>query len=185
MRAAQREEQKMPSGIRDEDIAAFETLCREIEAPLYSYIRKLLPGSPDAEDIAQEALLRLFAAMHNGRLRKSPRAYLFSIAHNLAVDACRARKHQPVPDAPPAVSAAANAHRSLLREQMEHALGELPQDQRSALLLREFGGLSYAEIAETMKVDTGLVKIWLFRARQKLSTLLDHDGQYVGIRNHE
>lgn len=185
-RLAQRGEgPKLPSGVRDEDMTSFESLCLEIETPLYSYIRRLLPNPADAEDLAQEALLRLFAAMHNGRLRKSPRAYLFSIAHNLVVDAYRARRQPPIAAPPAPVSAAEKTQNGLLREQMERALAELPHEQRSALLLREFGGLSYAEIAETMNVETGVVKIWLYRARKKLGMLLDRDGQYIGTRNHE
>lgn len=169
--------------VRMDVIAAFEILCTEIEKPLYSYVRRLMNGSHDAEDVAQEALLRLFRAMQGGMRQRSPRSYAFSIAHNLAVDALR--KNQRVRAPEPAQSHATDSatEQRLLREQIEHALAELPDNHRSALLLRDFGELSYAEIAETLGARAGQVKIWIYRARQRLSTLLDRDGQYIGTEN--
>ena len=72
----------------------------------------------------------------------------------------------------------------MLREEIGRALADLPESHRSALMLREFGDLSYAEIAETLGVTTGVVKTWIYRARRRLADLLDRDGQYVGERNH-
>ena len=76
------------------------------------------------------------------------------------------------------------AERAMLREEIGRALADLPESHRSALMLREFGDLSYAEIAETLGVTTGVVKTWIYRARRRLADLLDRDGQYVGERNH-
>ena len=157
-----------------------ERLCAAIEAPLYSYARRLTGDASEAEDVAQETLLRLFRAMERGRPRQSPRAYAFSIAHNLAMDAHR-RRGPGLPGAPREVPSPEGAvARSILRAEIERALDTLPAPQRSALLLREFGELSYAEVSEALGAEIGQVKTWIFRARRKLSTLLDRDGQYVG-----
>lgn len=162
-----------------------------IEAPLYSYALKLLRNRAEAEDVAQESLLRLFRAMNNGRLKQSPRAYVFSIAHNLAMDAHRAQARLAVLSSPAGASAGQAltpsdaVENSLLREQLDQALAELNTDQRSALLLREFGELSYGEIAETLRVSVGQVKIWIYRGRRRLAELLDRDGQYIGTRRNE
>ena len=169
--------------VRKDSIAAFETLCAEMETPLYSYVRRLMNGSQDAEDIAQEALLRLFRTIQNGLGQRSPRSYAFSIAHNLAVDALRKSRRVSAPEPAPTHATDSVTEQRLLREQIEHALAELPENHRSALLLREFGELSYAEIAETLGVRAGQVKTWIHRARQRLSTLLDRDGQYIGTQN--
>lgn len=169
--------------VRRDAIDAFEALCTELETPLYSYVRRLMNGSPDAEDITQESLLRLFRAMQNGPSQRSPRSYAFSIAHNLAVDALRKEMRINVPEPAPAVSTDSSTERRLLREQIEHALAELPDNHRSALLLREFGELSYSEIAQALGVRESLVKIWIHRARQRLTGLLDRDGQYIGTQN--
>jgi RNA polymerase sigma-70 factor (ECF subfamily) len=166
-------------------LGEFERLCGEIEAPLFSYARRLTGDPCEAEDVAQEALLRLFRAMQGGRPPQSPRAFVFSIAHNLAMDVHRKRQRKPMPEAREAPSPETMVARSLLRAEIERALDALPADQRAALLLREFGELSYAEIAQTMSVEVSMVKTWIFRARRKLSTLLDRDGQYIGENRPE
>jgi RNA polymerase sigma-70 factor, ECF subfamily len=171
------------------DAAAFERLCLTIEAPLFNYLLRMVCDRPEAEDIAQESLLRLFRACRNGQAapdKGSLRALLFSIAHNLAVDWLR-RQGRDLPndsDPPAPAQASAQAERLLLREQIDHALASLPPAHRSALTLRAFGELSYAEIAAILDTKEGAVKTWIYRARQRMAELLDRDGQYVGDQNH-
>jgi RNA polymerase sigma-70 factor (ECF subfamily) len=81
-------------------------------------------------------------------------------------------------------SASAHAEQSMLRAQIQQALAVLPEDHRSALLLREFGGLSYAEVAAALGASHEQVKVWIFRARKKLAEVLDRDGQYVGEKRN-
>ena len=57
---------------------------------------------------------------------------------------------------------------------------EYMRAHRSAIMLREFGELSYGEIAEALATNEGCVKAWIYRARKRLAQLLDRDGQYVG-----
>lgn len=166
--------------VRRGDVDAFEALCAEIEAPLFSYALRCVENRPDAEDVVQETLLRLFRAARLGKLNTAPRAYAFSVAHNLAVDVVRRQRRVVFFESPPAPSAARSAEQSLLRQQIGQALDDLPRHHRSALLLREFGGLSYAEIAQALDVSVGEVKVWIYRARKRLSTLVDRDGQYLG-----
>lgn len=174
-----------------EDMNAFEALCLQIETPLYSYALKLLQDPDDAEDVAQEALMRLFRAMQARQLKQSPRAYAFSIAHNLCMDrhrnrhsaALMAERIVPLHPQPPCTPAE-YAERRLLRGEIDKALQDLPADQRAALLLREFGELSYEEIAATLGASTAQIRVWLFRARKKLAVLLDRDGQYIGKSLH-
>ncbi len=170
-------------GLSGGDLAAFEEFCIQIEGPLYTYVLRQVHNRAEAEDIAQEALLRLFRMARNGRLRPSagtPRALLFSIAHNLAVDYHRKARpgatQVPASCEPPS----RNAERGLLRDQIDRALAELPESHRSAVLLREFGELSYAEIGKTLNATGSQVKTWIYRARKQLAQLLDRDGQYIG-----
>lgn len=169
------------------DVAAFEALCLVLERPLFSYLLRLVGSRAEAEDLAQETLFRLYRTAREGRLRTrtgAPRALAFTIAHNLAVD-YRRRARNVVPltggeRAPSQGNPAWAAEQALLREQIDRALAELPENHRSALMLREFGELTYAEIAGALDVKEGLVKAWIYRARRRLSELLDRDGQYVG-----
>ena len=171
------------------DAAAFERLCMTVEAPLFNYLVRMVRDRPEAEDLAQESVLRLFRACRNGQAapdKGSARSLLFSIAHNLAVDWLR-RQSRGLPNdsAPPApAQASAQAEQFLLREQIDRALASLPPTHRSALTLRAFGELSYAEIAAILDTNEGVVRTWIYRARQRMAELLDRDGQYIGDQNH-
>lgn len=169
------------------DTVAFDVFCRQLERPLYAYALGLVKEHAEAEDIAQEALFRLYRMARSGEIRSrrgSPRALVFAIAHNLAMDVHRRARNVVVlePQVPRATST--HAERALLREQIEHALALLPGSHREALLLREFGELSYAEIARTLDSTIDSVKIWLYRARHRLAELLDQDGQCVREESH-
>ena len=169
------------------DVNAFELLCTRLEGPLYGYAYGMVRNSHEAEDIVQEVLLRLYRAMRARKLRPggSMRSYAFAIAHNLAVDS-RRRTRPIVPlDASFPVPDSDSAELSVLREQLNRALADLPANHRSALMLREFGDLSYAEVAETLGASLAEVKVWIHRGRKRLARLLDRDGQYVGKNAHE
>ncbi len=168
---------------REGERLAFEALCARIEGPLFGYALGMIHDRHEAEDIAQESLLRLYRIASTGQLRDgggSARALAFTIAHNLAVDRLRRERHtQPLDENTPAPENRP-AEQVLLREQLDKALAELPESHRSALMLREFGGLAYAEIASALDANLGEVKVWIYRARKRLAMLLDRDGQYVG-----
>lgn len=171
--------------LRCGDVAAFEALCADLEGPLFNYALKQVRDWNDAEDIAQESLLRLLTAARQGKLKTSPRGYAFSIAHNLAVDLNRRRDRVLVLNPPGSISAARAAEQALLRDQVQRALAELPENHRSALLLREYGELSYAEIAAALGASLDQVKVWIYRARRLLAQLLDKDGQYAGRQQQD
>ena len=179
-------EQELLDRLRKGDAAAFDRLCLQLETPLFSYVRNMVKDRCEAEDIAQEAMLRLYIAAREGKVRSAPRAYAFSTAHNLAVDAQRRSRRNGSPEAPapePAGqhnAASASVERRMLREEIDKALAMLPEGQRSSVMLREFGGLNYAEIAQTLGVSTDQVKVWIYRARKHLAQMLDRCGQFVG-----
>lgn len=163
---------------------AFETLCARMEGPLFGYALGMIHNRHEAEDIAQESLLRLYRLSSTGQLRdggSSARALVFTIAHNLAVDRLRRERHTvPLDETEPAPQQGQPGEQALLREQLDRALADLPESHRSALMLREFGGLAYTEIASAMGANLGEVKVWIYRARKRLAGLLDRDGQYIG-----
>lgn len=171
------------------DRQAFESFCADVDARLYGYALRMLNGdASEAEDVAQEALFRLYEALEAGRVKRAPKSYVFSIVHNLAQDAVRrkARSEAVRRDStiPSPGSAACSIERSMLREEIDKALASLPETQRSALMLREFGELRYEEIARILGTSIGQVKVNIFRARKRLAVLLDRDGQYVGKEHH-
>jgi RNA polymerase sigma-70 factor, ECF subfamily len=157
----------------------FTAVCHEIEAPLGGYIRKVLPRQPDTDDIVQETLFRLWIALNTKRLKSNPRAYAFSIAYNLAMDAHRKQKRGKSAPSPGAEQAPMEQNDCLLREQIELALSHLPHHYQHALWMREFEGLRYADIAIKMNANEGMVKSWIHRAKQKMRGLLNEDGEYI------
>ncbi|MCL4219341.1 MAG: RNA polymerase sigma factor [Candidatus Hydrogenedentes bacterium] len=165
------------------DIAAFEQFCLPVERPLLAYAARIVPPV-EAEDLAQEALCRLFRLVRKGSLdpgKTSPRSLLFTIAHNLAMDFHRkSRREMDTSAENSAPAASSDVERQFLRHEIDKAVAQLPETQRQALLLREYGGMTYDEIAQTMGVDLNNIRIWIYRARKRLATLLDRDGQFVG-----
>jgi len=165
------------------DLGAFESFCTRLEGPVYSYVLRLVRDPTEAEDISQEALLRLYRLCRDRRIRVtdgSPRALVFRIAHNLAMDYFRKTRRTPEMNLATPAAASRSTERTLLREQIDRALAEIPESHRNAIMLREFGDLSYGEIAELLDASLDQVKVWIYRARKRLAKLLDRDGQYVG-----
>ncbi len=163
---------------------AVEALCLHFEKPLFGYLYGMLRNAHSAQDAVQETLLRLFRMTREGKLNGQPalvRSLVFSIAHNLAVDELRRGSAKPAPERE-AEFPTNPVERAFAREQIDHALAHLPESHRNALMLRVWGELSYAEIADTLGATPAEVKIWLYRARKRLAELLDRDGQYIEQR---
>jgi RNA polymerase sigma-70 factor (ECF subfamily) len=157
------------------DPQAMVTLFRRYRKPIYRYLLRRT-GSPDrAEDLAQE----VFAALMNGAGRYQPtgsfKAYLYRIAANLSAKEWRKHKRRvqlaaepadPGPDADQALSSRRSA------EAVRAALLDLQADQREPILLREYEGLSYAEIAQVLEVPTGTIKSRIARGKLQLRRAL-------------
>lgn len=179
-------EQGLLKRLRKGDLSAFDTFCLSIETQLFSYVRHMLKNRCEAEDVTQEALLRLYVAAREGKVRSGPRAYAFSTAHNLVVDFQRRSRRNSDPGGQvqsasgPRNEASQSTEQGMLREEIEKALATLPETQRSAVMLREFGQLNYGEIAQALGASLDQVKVWIYRARKHLAQVLDQDGQFIG-----
>lgn len=149
--------------------AAFEDIVRLWSDRLLRYLERIA-GRDVAEDLAQEVWVRALRSIIRLRDGTKLRAWLFGIAHNVAMDRFRARYAEEamraaVQDAPePEPVTDAEARSLLLNEE----LGRLPLIEREALTLFHLEGLSLAELADVQAVPIGTVKSRLFRARQML-----------------
>jgi len=185
------EERELVTRSQKGDAAAFEAIVLAHEAMVYRLALQKLGNREDAEDAAQEVFLKAFTAIGSFRCDSKLSVWLYRITGNVCVDALRRRKdavslsdaegdgaegESEIPDE--RFDPAALAERRDLREQVGAALRKLPEDAREILLLRELGGQSYDEIAETLSLDPGTVKSRLFRARKKLCVLLS--GNFSG-----
>jgi RNA polymerase sigma factor (sigma-70 family) len=135
--------------------------------------RGLLRNADEAEDAAQQAFLSAHGALLRGAVPRDPAAWLTTIARHECLARIRERMRRPLPvaDADTAVSSRDPVVEATRRADMAalwRAVGALAPQQRDAMLLREFGGLSYAELAVALGVSIPAVESLLFRARTKL-----------------
>lgn len=151
-----------------------EELYAQFGRTVSGLCRALLRDAAEAEDAAQQTFLSAHRALVNGSRPREPAAWLAAIARNECWARIRTRMREPLPsDAlETRVSGAGDPVAEALRRAdlaaLWAAIGALPPVQRDALLLREFGGLSYGELAAALAVSEPAVESLLFRARRRL-----------------
>jgi RNA polymerase sigma-70 factor (ECF subfamily) len=140
---------------------------------LYRYLVSSGVESAEAQDVAQEAFLRLYVALRNGTDIHTPKGWIYRVAHNLAVDRrLRERRYTAMSD--PVASTLAtleNNERDLIEREwlanVRQAFGQLSRQQRSCLELRA-RGLQYSEIAAVLKIRTSTVGEFIRRGIRHL-----------------
>jgi RNA polymerase sigma factor (sigma-70 family) len=139
---------------------------------VYGLCRILLQDAVEAEDAAQQVFLSAHQSILGGTEPREPAAWLGKITRNECRARIRARMATPLAlvDERPAVGADVEqaASRRAEIEALCAALAELPDQQRQAVLLREFYGLSYEEMSAALGLTEGAVESLLFRARRRL-----------------
>lgn len=159
---------------------ALAALYRECYGELVAYLERLAGERASAEDIAQEAGIRLVEAGERETL-SNPRAFLFHVATNLARDLLRRRitRDAAMPELiamerhEPAADAVAAAREEV--EQVGAALAQLPARAREVLVLARVEGMSHAEIGERLGIAPKTVENHLGRALARLATLLGRE----------
>ena len=157
---------------RTGDTAAFEELVREHQRPLFGYIYRMCGNAADAEEVAQAAFVKAWQAIGGFRGESSFKTWLFRIATNLCINRrTRTRPTEELSEFLPAPEhqEPQETFRQRVREEtVQTALAKLPPDQRSALVLSVYQGLSYKEIAASMGKSARAVDSLLFRAKTNL-----------------
>jgi RNA polymerase sigma-70 factor (ECF subfamily) len=182
------EDVRLMLAFRAGDAAAFETLFDRWSGPLLRYLARMLRDLATAEELVQEAFLRVYRA----RDRYEPEArfstWLYRIATNLALNELRRPRQRalwrsaaydegeaPLAADAPALDDVVDARRR--GEAVWRALAELPEKQRAALCLSALEGLSYAEVAVALEVTEKAVKSLVHRARSTLAARLAGEGE--------
>jgi len=158
----------------------FEQRLSECGPLAYRVARGVLRNSADAEDVAQEAMLRAYRQFDRLRDRSRFKAWLVRIAFRLALDRLRSAKRRELRDTvwsqpehqPPAVNAEDLAASNEFQAHLENALAELPEKLRLVLLLAAMEGHTIDEIASMLGISTGTVKSRIFYARRQLAEKL-------------
>jgi RNA polymerase sigma-70 factor (ECF subfamily) len=158
----------------------FEERLAECGPLAYRVARGVLRNAADAEDVAQEALLRAYRRFDGLRDRNRFRAWLVRIAFRIAIDRLRSGKRREQRDTlwsqperqPHAATAEDLAASNEFQAHLETALGELPEKLRLVLLLAAMEGHTIDEIAGILGISTGTVKSRIFYARRQLAEKL-------------
>lgn len=174
------------------DKSAYDILVLRYQHKIIQLVNRYVKDHSEAQDVAQEAFIKAYRALGSFRGESAFYTWLYRIAINTAKNylVARARRSSDlqvdVQDAEavenaPQLQGLETPERQLLgdeiAETIQAAIENLPEEMRVAIMLREFEGLSYEEIAEAMDCPVGTVRSRIFRAREaidnKLSPLLD------------
>ncbi|SHG05296.1 sigma-70 family RNA polymerase sigma factor [Bradyrhizobium erythrophlei] len=162
-------------------------LIEPVIPALRRYARTFVRGAADADDLVQDTLERAISRWYQRRSDGETRAWLFTILHNLAVNhlrrAARRGREVPLDDAGESDVAVPSAQEDALRrDDILGAVGRLPDEQRSVLLLVSIEDVSYAEAARILGIPIGTVMSRLARARAQLQKLLEQQGKPASDR---
>jgi RNA polymerase sigma-70 factor (ECF subfamily) len=155
------------------DLDAFERFVREHERRVRAVVARLLADRRDVEEAAQDVFVRAWRALPEFRGESTVSTWLYRIAVNEALQRRRRPAHQVVEliEAPAPEPADPEVRRILLA-----AIGELPVEQRAALVLRDVAGLSNDEVAAVLGLTVEAAKSRIHRARLQVRAALAQAG---------
>lgn len=168
--------------------SAFEQIVRRYQRPVISLIARMTGDRMLAEDLAQETFVKAHRSLAAFDTTRRLSSWLFRIAHNTAIDALRRAQPPLVPlevptaagrgpaSEPEAPAAADPVEREALSQAIDAALTHLRPEYRAALTLRYHQELSFAEIAQIMRIPEATARSHVHRGRLELSDLLREAG---------
>jgi len=173
--------------VRGGDAESFELLLHRHRTPLVNYFWRMVRDPALAEDLAQEAFLRVYQARHRYQAEARFTTWLYRIATNLALNAIRDRKPVAWADGSagregePASARLADSRPSVEQRMIEsdrqrlirQAIEALPGKQRAAVILHKYQEVDYQQIARVLGVSVSAVKSLLFRAYESLRARLE------------
>lgn len=185
-------DQQLVKRVQQGEQTAFNVLVLRYQHRVLKLVSRFATDSAEAEDIAQEAFIKAYRALPSFRGDSAFYTWLYRIAINTAKNAVVSNRRRPVDfdldlqdpeqfERQSRLKEVDTPEGMLLSEEIRgtvsRAIEELPEDLRTAIVLRELEGLSYEEIAAVMECPVGTVRSRIFRAREaidrKLGPLLD------------
>src|SRR3954466_12014906 len=171
------------------DLDSFNQLVLRWERPIYALAYRVIGREEDARDVAQETFLRAFRALAGFKGQAKFSSWLYRIALNLCRDWIRRERRQPVAQAPGGVDLIELASEQTPSETIEdlvarqeisaavaRAMAGLPDEQRTAIILKEYHGLTFQEIADMLDCPLSTVKTRLYQGLTVLRRQLDREG---------
>ena len=172
------------------DVDSFNELILRWERPIYALAYRVIGREEDARDVCQEAFLRAFRALPGFKGQAKFSSWLYRITLNLCRDWIRRQRRAPVSQMPedvdPSEIAAAQGPvesiedlvaRRELTAVVEEAMATLPEEQRTAIILKEYHGMTFQEISELQGCPLSTVKTRLYQGLSVLRRQLERNGQ--------
>jgi RNA polymerase sigma-70 factor (ECF subfamily) len=175
--------------VKQGDRDAFEVLVEKYKQPVMNLVYRTLPDATEAEDLAQHVFLQVFKSAHRYEVAAKFTTWLFTIARNLCLNEIRRRSRHPAEsldetfadneDQPirqaedlRTFSPPDSLLHGELEEKIEAALAELPEKQRTAILMCRGDEFSYEDIAEVLECSVSATKSLIHRGRETLKQKL-------------
>ncbi len=169
------------------DRAAANELLRRHYDRIYAICRRIAGNDADAADATQEALMAIVRGLDRFDGKAKFSTWSYRVATNACLDELRRRKRRPTPTdmdehadwstQTADTEAGEFDDRMVERDAMSQALAELPDDFRAPVVLRDVGGLDYAEISQQLGIPPGTVRSRIARGRAKLAEILAAGNQ--------
>lgn len=184
-------DEELLAAVRAGDTDSLGTLVLRWQEPLFRFVYRMLPRTEDARDICQETFLRVLKKAHRFQEGSRFSTWMYQIALNLCRDKLRKRKRwklvmvrdrefdERVATPDPAACADDPARVVQSREESAavlRALRQLPDEQREVLVLKEFEGLKFREIAELLGCPESTVKSRMYYGLNGMRTALSRQG---------
>ena len=182
--SSQSSDKKLVKRVQKGDKGAFDLLVLKYQHKIVNLVMRYVRDPELALDITQEAFIKAYRALPRFRGDSAFYTWMYRIAVNTAKNHLAAQRRRPInveldlqdpeqydlhaklkeTDTPEGVALS-----NELKELVERAIAALPEDLRTAIILRELEGMSYEEIAQTMECPVGTVRSRIFRARDAIS----------------
>ena len=180
-------DQLLVDRVQQGDKSAFDVLVKKYQHKIVKLVMRYVRDPAEALDVSQEAFLKAYRALPGFRGDSAFYTWLYRIAINTAKNYLVAARRRPLeydldPQDPEQYDTQARlkdvdtpeglALSNEIRQTVNRAIEQLPDDLRTAIILREIEGMSYEEIAQTMQCPVGTVRSRIFRAREAIDKRL-------------
>ena len=191
-RGMTRTDEELVARAQGGDIESFNQLIVRWERPIYALAYRVIGREEDARDVCQDAFLRAYRALPGFKGQAKFSSWLYRIALNLCRDWIRRQRRAPVSQLPEDMDAIELASekgpvesiedlvaRRELSAIVEEAMSELSEEQRTAIILKEYHGMTFQEIADMQGCPLSTVKTRLYQGLSLLRRRLEQQGQLV------
>ena len=174
-RARRASDQVLVRAAQDGDVDAFGELVGRHQAAMFRLALRMLGSHADAQDVVQDAFVKAWRSLGRFRGQSAFSTWMYRITTNGCLDAIAARR--PTAELPEErTSGGDDVARTAERHErvalLLAAIGQLPGDQRAALVLRDVQGLSYQEVADVLEIQLSTAKTRVHRARRRVVDLV-------------